>query len=69
MMSMEVWKKCSIQTMKEREYEWARRREKEKKEREKERERESMKSDPLVAENFPLWQSESQSLENCWKTF
>ena len=55
--------------MKEREYEWARRREKEKKEREKERERESMKSDPLVAENFPLWQSESQSLENCWKTF
>ena len=57
-----------IQTMREREYERVRRREKEKK-REKERERESIKLDPLVAENFPLWQSESQSSENCWKTF
>lgn len=52
--------------MKEREYERLRRREKEKK---RERERKTMKFDPLVAENFLLWQSESQSLENGWKTF
>ena len=63
---MEVWMKYSKETMKEREYERLRRREKEKK---RERERKTMKFDPLVAENFLLWQSESQSLENCWKTF
>lgn len=39
MMSMEVWKKYSIQTMKEREYERVKRREKKKKERKKEREK------------------------------
>lgn len=38
MMSMEVWKKYSIQTMKEREYERVKRREKKKK-RERKRER------------------------------